>query len=91
MRLSASEKQEIIRLVEGSDLPVKLTLEQLDVPRSTFYDWYARYREKGFESLLPRHDPNRKQWNQIPEKKREEIVREALDYRDRSPIEIQRA
>ena len=52
MRLSASEKQEIIRLVEGSDLPVKLTLEQLDVPRSTFYDWYARYREKGFNYQL---------------------------------------
>jgi hypothetical protein len=28
---------EIIRLVEGSDLPVKMTLRQLGVPRSTFY------------------------------------------------------
>jgi len=49
MRFSASEKLEIIRLIEGSDLPAKLTLEQLDIPKSTFYDWYARYRGKGFE------------------------------------------
>ncbi len=45
MRYSASEKLEILRLVEESDLPVKLTLEQLDVPRSTFYRWYRRYVE----------------------------------------------
>ena len=88
MRFSASEKQEIIRLVEGSDLPVKLTLEQLDIPKSTFYDWYARYKEKGFEGLLPQIDPDRKQWNQIPEKEREEVVREALEQPERSPREL---
>ena len=88
MRFSGSEKQEIIRLVEGSDLPVKLTLEQLDIPRSTFYDWYARYREKGFAGLLPQVDSDRKQWNQIPEKEREEVVKEALEYPDKSPREL---
>jgi hypothetical protein len=35
------EKHEIIRLVEGSDLPVKLILEQLGIARSTFYNWYS--------------------------------------------------
>ncbi len=43
MRRTASEKMEIIRLVEGSDLPVKMTLRQLGVPRSTVYGWYQRY------------------------------------------------
>ena len=75
-------------MVEGSDLPVKLTLEQLDIPKSTFYDWYARYKEKGFEGLLPQIDPDRKQWNQIPEKEREEVVREALEQPERSPREL---
>jgi transposase len=88
MRFSVSEKQEIIRLVEGSDLPVKLTLEQLDIPRSTFYDWYARYREKGFEDLFPRVDSDRKQWNQIPDHEREEVVKEALEYPEKSPREL---
>jgi hypothetical protein len=35
-RSSAAEKLEIIHLVEGAALPVKQTLAELDVPRSTF-------------------------------------------------------
>ena len=37
MRYPASEKLEIIRLVEQSQLPVGRTLEQIDIPRATFY------------------------------------------------------
>ena len=33
VRLTAAEKQEMIRLVEGSDLPVRHTLRELQVPR----------------------------------------------------------
>ena len=54
MRHTAAEKMEIIRLVEGSELPVKRTLAELDVPRSTFYHWYRKYRDHGFEGLVPR-------------------------------------
>ena len=36
MRFSQAEKMEIIRLVEGAQLGVKRTLEELDVPRSSF-------------------------------------------------------
>jgi len=88
MRFSASEKLEIIRLVEGSDLPVKLTLSQLNIPKSTFYDWYSRYREKGFDGLLPRVDPERMRWNQIPQQEREEVVKEALEQPEKSPREL---
>lgn len=44
MRYSASEKLEIIRLVEHSHLPVNRTLEKLGVTRSTFYRWYDNYQ-----------------------------------------------
>jgi putative transposase len=47
MRFTQSEKMGIIRLVEGSALPVAQTLRELDVPRSSFYRWYSRYREEG--------------------------------------------
>ncbi len=36
MRYSQAEKMETIRLVEKSVLPVKRTLEELDVSKSTF-------------------------------------------------------
>jgi putative transposase len=37
MRYPASEKLEIIQLVEQSHLPVLRTLEKLGIPRQTFY------------------------------------------------------
>ena len=88
MRFTASEKHEIIRLVEESDLPAKMTLPQLGIAKSTFYDWYARYRDKGYKGLLPKKDPERKQWNQIPDKEREAVVTIALDYPEKSPREL---
>ena len=47
MRYPASEKLEIIRLVERSHLPAKQPLDMLSVPRTTFYRWYERYRLDG--------------------------------------------
>ena len=47
MRLPASEKLEIIRLVEQSHLPARRTLKMLGIKPSTFYRWYDRYRSSG--------------------------------------------
>ena len=51
MRYSASEKFEIIELVEQSSLSIRRTLAPIGIPRSTFYDWYSRYQEGGIEAL----------------------------------------
>ena len=78
-RYSPAEKREIIRLVETSELPVTRTLQELDVPRSTFYGWYRRYREAGDAGLAP--NPSRRQqfWNRIPDQVRERVVEIALE------------
>ena len=52
MRYPASEKLEIIKLVEGSHLPAKQTLDKLGVSRRTFYRWYDRYLEHGEDGLV---------------------------------------
>lgn len=53
MRYTAAEKQEIIRLVEGSDLGINRTLQELGIHKRTFYNWYHRYRlTGGFSSPL---------------------------------------
>ena len=44
MSLSAAEKLEVIRMVEESELPVKRTLAELGVSRSSFYRWYQFLR-----------------------------------------------
>ena len=50
----ASEKLEIIKLVESSYLPAKQTLDRLGVPRTTFYRWYDRYLTRGEAGLKDR-------------------------------------
>ncbi|MBB5696369.1 transposase-like protein [Roseomonas pecuniae] len=37
MRYPAAEKLEVIRLVEGTHLPVRRILARLGIPRATFY------------------------------------------------------
>ena len=47
MRLSGSEKLEIIGLVEQSHLPARRTLQMLGIKPSTFYRWYDRFFRSG--------------------------------------------
>ncbi len=79
MRYSASEKAEIIRLVEQSALPVKRTLEKLGIPRATFYRWCDVYQSGGPEALDDRSPRPDRVWNRIPDDIRERIVQLALD------------
>jgi putative transposase len=63
MRYSASDKIEIIRLVEQSHLPARRALEKLGIPRSSFYRWYDQYQGGGPEALADhpsRPDPDRR-------------------------------
>src|SRR5215211_6465132 len=63
MRYPASEKAEIIHLVEQSHLPAKRTLDKLGIPRATFYRWYDRYREGGLEALADHRSRPDRVWN----------------------------
>ena len=67
MRYTQFEKMEIIRMVEESSFSVKQTLGEIGVSRSTFYEWYKRYQEHGYEGLRSRHKSPPQIWNKIPE------------------------
>ena len=88
MRRTASEKMEIIRLVEATDLPVRATLRQLGVPRSTFYVWYQRYLTQGFDGLHDQKPVLRPRWNAIPKAIQNEVLGLALERTDLSPREL---
>jgi len=88
IRYTPEEKMEIIHLVEHSDLPVKQTLEKLQVPRSTFYDWYRRYQELGSDGLRPKASRCSQFWNRIPDPVRKQIVELALEHPEESPRQI---
>jgi putative transposase len=78
MRDSASEKAEIIQLVEQSPLLVKHTLEKLGIPRATFYRWCDLYQSGGPEAMSDRSPRPNRVWNRIPDKVRDQIIKLAL-------------
>ena len=88
MRYPASEKLEIIKLVEQSHLPAKQTLDRLGVPRRTFYRWYDRFLEGGPEALADRSSAPSRVWNRIGEHIEQQIIEMALEYSELSPREL---
>ena len=88
MRYPASEKREIIALVERSHLPVRRTLGKLGIPTTTFYRWYDRYRALGEDGLNDRNSGPGRVWNRIPDDIRLQIVKLALDEPELSPREL---
>jgi transposase-like protein len=88
MRYPASEKLEIIRLVEQSHLPARRTLEKLGVSRATFYRGCGLYQTGGPEALEDRSPKPERVWNRIPDNVRGQIVQLALDEPELSPQEL---
>ena len=87
-RYTPEEKLEIIHLIEHSALPVKQTLAELQVPRSTFYVWYQRYQEEGPAGLQPKKANRQQFWHRIPDQVRQQIVDLALAHPEESPRQL---
>ena len=85
MRLSAAEKYEIIQSATTSDIGVKRTLESFGIHRSTFYKWYQKYLQNGYDGLKQGHRVSRRQWNSIPEEQKDLVVAVALDHTNYPP------
>jgi transposase len=79
---------EIIRLIEGTDLPVGAMLRQMGVPRSTFYGWVQRYEEFGFDGLHDKTAAPQPRWNKISLVVHDEVLDMALARTDLSPREL---
>ena len=88
VRFPASEKLEIIRLVERSHLPVRRTLDKLGIPSTTFYRRYELYRAFAEAGLEDRTSGPGRVWNRIPDDVRRQIVDLALDEPELSPREL---
>jgi transposase InsO family protein len=88
MRYPASEKLEIIRIVEQSHLPAKLTLDKLGIARRKFYRWYDRFLEGGPEALEDRPSAPSRVLNRIPPDIHDQIIGLALEQSELSPREL---
>jgi transposase-like protein len=88
MRYAASEKLEIIRLVEEGHLSARQTLAKLGIPRTTFYRWYDRYLQRGEAGLQDQSPKPKHVWNRIPDEVRRKVVKLALKETELSPREL---
>ena len=88
MRFNQAEKMEIIKIIQESELGVSRTLKELGVNKSTFYKWYGRYQDAGYDGLAPKKRAVNSQWNKIPDDHRQKVVEVALDLPELSPREL---
>ena len=88
MRYPASEKLEIIRIVERSHLPAKVTLDKLGVSRPTFYRWYDLYQRFGEAGLEDKRSGPNRAWNRVPQDIRVRVIDLAFERPELSPREL---
>jgi transposase InsO family protein/transposase-like protein len=88
MRFTASEKEEIIRTVVRSEIGVNKTLHEFGLNKSTFYNWYKAYSDRGVDGLNPSKRTSNRQWNSIPQEQKNLVVELALDHPQLSSREL---
>lgn len=88
MRFNQQEKHDIIMLVDGSDLSANRTLKELGIHKRTFYNWYKRYLEGGYDGLAQKAKGRNQTWNKIPLEQQTQVVEEALEHEELSSREL---
>ena len=88
MRYSASDKTEIIRLVERSHLPIRRTWRNSAFPDRLSTAGMIGHQRGGPEALADRPSRPDRVWNRIPQTIRSQIVDLALDQPELSQREL---
>jgi len=88
MRYPASEKLEIIRLVEQSHLSARQTLDKLGISRPTFYRWYDTYHRFGTAGLEDHRSGSGRSWNRVPDEIRRQVMDMGLERPELSSREL---
>ncbi|WP_157587211.1 helix-turn-helix domain-containing protein [Spirosoma arboris] len=88
VRKDSGRRAEIITLVEQSSLSVKAILKELGINRSTFYQWYKRYLQNGYDGLADPAYRRTSTWNQLPPAEKGRVVELALEKPDLSCREL---
>lgn len=74
--------------IECSNTPTGKTLDQLGIPRRTFYRWVDHYQGGGTEVLADRPSAPSRVLNLMPKKIRDQIIDLALERSELSPREL---
>jgi putative transposase len=86
--MGAERKWEVIDLVRRAPLSKARTLEELGIPRSTYYRWQRRFRQQGEVGLVDRRPQPGTVWNRLTPQEEETSLREALRQPELSSREL---
>ena len=86
--MNIDQKMTLIYAVEDSGFKVKDALIKLDVPRSTYYRWRAKYKRFGLNGLKDCKPIPKTQWNAITPQENNRILELADEFPELSAREI---
>jgi len=86
--MNIDEKMTLLMAVENSGFKVRDALKKLDVPKTTYYRWRAKYKRFGMEGLKDNKPIPKSQWNAITQKEDMRILELANKFPELSAREI---
>ena len=86
--MNMDEKLDLIKAVEESGFSNELALKHLDVPRSTYYRWKAKFKKHGKKGLKDHSSRPLHQWNKVLQQEQDLILKLAIENPDLSSREI---
>lgn len=86
--MNIDEKLTLLLAVEESGFNVKESLKRMDIPRSTYYRWRAKFKKKGRIGLKDKKSIPKKQWNAITPEEDHRILQIANEFPEKSSREI---
>jgi putative transposase len=86
--MGVERKREVLDLVRRSPLSKTRTLQELGLPRSTYFRWQRRFRQQGEIGLVYRQPQPGTVWNRLKPQEEETLLREALRQPELSSREL---
>lgn len=86
--MNVDEKLTLLMAVEKSGFNITESLEKLDVPRSTYYRWRARYIKHGLSGLKDQKPSPKRQWNALTPNEEKVILDSAEEHTEKSCREL---
>lgn len=87
MRLTVSQKQDIIHLVVRPEIRINRTFRQVGLNKSSFYK-VSGHSKNSVDYLITNKRPSKRQWNSFPKEQKNLVVKLAVDYPDLSLREL---
>lgn len=86
--MNIDEKLTLLLAVEKSGFKIKDALCRLDIPKSTYYRWRAKFRRGGVSELVDKNSAPKRQWNSLKPNEEEVVLEVAGNRPELSSREI---